>query len=85
MDQKIKDRIKKETDYILTTKDTLRNVAKKFKVSKSTVHKDLSERLKEIDKKLFNNVNDILQDHLENRHIRGGEVTKEKYAKRKED
>ena len=47
--------------------------------------KDLSERLKEIDKKLFNNVNDILQDHLENRHIRGGEVTKEKYAKRKED
>ncbi len=81
MDQKIKDRIKKETDYILTTKDTLRNVAKKFKVSKSTVHKDMSERLYKLSPELADKIRNILNEHLEYRHIKGGESTKIKYQK----
>ena len=83
MVKNLKSRVINEANHIINTKETIREVAKKYQVSKSTVHKDLSERLKEIDKNLFNNVNDILQDHLAERHIRGGEVTKEKYAKRR--
>ena len=83
MVKNLKNRVINEANHIINTKETIREVAKKYQVSKSTVHKDLSERLKEIDKNLFNNVNDILQDHLAERHIRGGEVTKEKYAKRR--
>ena len=50
-------------------------------VSKSTVHKDLHERLYDIDKNLFKKVDKIMQDHLEIRHINGGNATKMKYEK----
>ena len=56
-------------------------IAKKINVSKSTVHKDLHERLYDIDKDLFNKVDKILQKHLEVRHINGGYSTKIKYEK----
>lgn len=75
----IVDRIKYETEYILKTNETIREVAKKFKVSKSTVHKDLHERLKDINSKIYNDVKKLMKKHIEIRHINGGEATKNKY------
>lgn len=81
MNKKIIDRITKEANYILATRNTLREVAKKFHVSKSTVHKDISERLSSISPQLATKVRNILDEHLKERHIRGGESTKIKYQK----
>ena len=77
----IKERVIQEANYMIKTNDTLRRTAIKFNVSKSTVHKDLHERLLYIDKELFNKVNSILQYHMDIRHIRGGQSTKKKYEK----
>jgi len=84
MRNEIVKRVLNEATYILETKKTIREIAKENKISKSTVHKDLHERLKIIDNKLFNKVNKILQEHIDIRHIRGGESTRQKYLKRKE-
>ena len=81
MDKKIVFRVRQEAEYILKTKETLRNVAKKFKVSKSTVHKDISERLQTISPELSTKIRNILDEHIMIRHIKGGESTKEKYQK----
>ena len=75
----INERVLKETDYILETKKTIREIAKIFRVSKSTVHKDLNERLKKIDKLKYKDVKKILEYHINIRHIRGGESTRKKY------
>ena len=72
-------RVIDEAYYILETEKTIREIAVTQNVSKSTVHKDLHERLKEIDKDIFISVDKILQEHLDVRHIRGGESTKQKY------
>ncbi|MBQ7141247.1 MAG: sporulation transcriptional regulator SpoIIID [Bacilli bacterium] len=72
-------RVIDEAYYILETEKTIRAIAFTQNVSKSTVHKDLHERLKEIDKDIFISVDKILQEHLDVRHIRGGESTKQKY------
>lgn len=82
---KIKTRVIEEANYIIETKQTIREIANKFKVSKSTVHKDLSDRLKEIDKELYNEVEKILEYHTNIRHIRGGQSTKNKYLKQKQN
>lgn len=79
----INDRVLKETNFILKTNKTVREVASEFNVSKSTVHKDLQERLPKINKDLFCKVQDLMQQHIEERHIRGGESTKNKYKKLK--
>lgn len=73
------ERIKKEAIYMIATGETIRQIAQKFKVSKSTIHKDLHERLKKIDRNLYNQVDQILKYHIEVRHLRGGESTKKKY------
>ena len=65
--------------YILDNNATVRATAKKFGISKSTVHKDLHERLLKIDKEKYKNVEDILKYHIDIRHIRGGESTRKKY------
>ena len=75
----INERVLKEADFILKTGYTIREVAEIFNVSKSTVHKDLKERLIKIDKNKYNRVNEILKYHLNIRHIRGGESTRKKY------
>lgn len=72
-------RVINEADYIINTGKTIRDIASIFKVSKSTVHKDLHERLLEIDKNKYEEVNKILKYHIEIRHLRGGESTKLKY------
>ena len=64
---------------MIETESTVREIASIFKVSKSTVHKDLHERLINIDKNLYFAVDKILKYHTNVRHIRGGESTKKKY------
>ena len=66
--------------YIIDTGDTVRGAAKKFGISKSTVHKDVSERLKKINPALFLEVRTILDENKAERHIRGGVATKLKYS-----
>lgn len=75
----IKERVIKEANHIINTKETIRQTAQKFKVSKSTVHKDINDRLRKINLELYNELNPILSEHLKTRHIRGGNSTKEKY------
>lgn len=79
----LNDRVIKETNYILKNNKTVREVASEFNVSKSTVHKDLQERLPKINKDLYNRVQVLMQQHIDERHIRGGESTKNKYKKLK--
>lgn len=81
MNKKIIERVVSEAKYIIESKETVRDVAKVFKVSKSTVHKDMQERLETIDKKLHKEVDKIFNYHKEIRHINGGEATKNKYLK----
>lgn len=77
------ERIRNEASYIIKTKQTVRQLAQKFKVSKSTIHKDLHERLKNIDYDLYVEVDKILKYHAKIRHLRGGESTKQKYLNKK--
>lgn len=70
--------------YIIDSKDTVRGAAKKFGISKSTVHKDVSERLKKINPALSKEVRQILDENKAERHIRGGMATKIKYSHLKE-
>lgn len=65
--------------YIADSHDTVRGAAKKFGVSKSTVHKDLTQRLRFVSPTLFTEVKAILAQHKDERHLRGGEATREKY------
>lgn len=81
MDKVIITRVLEEANYIIKTNYTLRQIAKEFNVSKSTVHKDLKERLKLIDLSLHKEVKNILKNHKDTRHIKGGESTKKKYLK----
>lgn len=67
--------------YVIENKATVRKTAVVFGISKSTVHKDLSKRLKKISPILFTQVDKILQINKQQRHIRGGYATKLKYLK----
>lgn len=78
----IKERTLKIGLHIVETKRTVRSIAKEFGVSKSTVHKDLTERLPEINPELANQVKEILEYHKSVRHLRGGEATKIKYRRK---
>ena len=69
--------------YITETGSTVRNAARKFRVSKSTVHKDITERLLEINPPLAAQVKTVLDNNKAERHIRGGIATREKYRKQK--
>mgnify|MGYP003372609708 FL=1 len=65
--------------YIIETQSTVRAAAGKFGVSKSTVHKDLSERLPQCNRTLYLQVKDVLEQNKAERHIRGGMATRRKY------
>ena len=84
MYESISSRVIAVANYMLESKLTIREIAKKFGISKSTIHKDLSERLMHIDVLLYKEVNKILTEHKEVRHIRGGQSTKIKYLSLKE-
>jgi len=75
----IKKRIIAEALYIKHNKATIRETAVVFNLSKSTIHKDMSERLLKIEPELYLIVKNILNENLKTRHLKGGEVTKSKY------
>jgi len=79
----MKDYIEERTitlaEYIVENKTTVRDTARKFNISKSTVHKDVAERIWQINKTLAKNVKDVLSENKADRHIRGGIATKNKY------
>ncbi len=70
-------------EYIVQQKATVRSTAKYFGVSKSTVHKDVSERLQDINSSLYKDVKKVLEVNKAQRHIRGGYATKNKYARKR--
>lgn len=81
MENRIEQRVLNEAHYMIKTNETIREIAKHFKVSKSTVHKDLKDRLKLIDLQTYDKIKNIIKNHTETRHIKGGESTKKKYQK----
>ncbi len=66
-------------EYIITHKATVRQTATQFGISKSTVHKDVAERLKRVKPSLYKEVKVVLDINKQERHIRGGQATKQKY------
>lgn len=74
-------RVMDETNEILNSKKTIREVTKIYNVSKSTVHKDLHERLYYINQERYKKIQEIFKYHIDIRHIRGGESTKKRYLK----
>jgi len=76
----IEERVIEVAEYIINTQKTVRETAKKFSISKSTVHKDVTERLLKINPELANRIRDVLEYNKAERHIRGGEATKNKYS-----
>lgn len=79
MSDTIEQRACKLAVYMIETGATVRTTAKQFNISKSTVHKDLSQRLPQYNQQLYNQVRCILDTNKALRHIRGGLATQEKY------
>ena len=79
MKELVRDRAVVLGDYIIETGATVRAAAKVFKVSKSTVHKDVTERLRKDNPQLYREVKVILEKNKQERHIRGGMATRRKY------
>ncbi|MGN0711142.1 MAG: sporulation transcriptional regulator SpoIIID [Anaerovoracaceae bacterium] len=79
MKEYIEERALELAQYIIDTNATVRAAAAKFRVSKSTVHKDITERLQEINPALAAEVKSVLDNNKAERHLRGGMATKEKY------
>ena len=84
MQEHIKRRALEIGTYIIESSSTVRQTAEVFGVSKSTVHKDVTERLPQINKQLSAQVKNILETNKAERHIRGGEATRRKYKRNTE-
>lgn len=85
MQSDINSRAINEGHYIAKTRCTIRECARKFNISKSSVHKDVSYRLKALDAKLYNEVREVLEINKMEKHLRGGIATKKKYLMLKEE
>lgn len=70
-------------EYLVKNEETVRGVAQKFSISKSTVHKDITIRLKNINPVLYKEAKEVLEKNKLERHLRGGEATRIKYLKRR--
>jgi len=79
MNEDIRLRVTETAQYILKTGATVRSAARRFGVSKTTVHKDMRKRLIHIDRDLFERVDKVLEKNRMERHIRGGMATRRKY------
>ena len=77
----IAERVMDIAHYLLENKCAIREAAYVYCVSKSTAHKDLAERLPELDKRLYEQAAEVLKENWDERYIRGGEATKQKYKK----
>ena len=84
MNKYIFKRVNDIADYIINTNKTIRETAKVFNVSKSTVHKDIKERLCVINLNKYNKVKKIMNNHIETRHIKGGESTRQFFLRKKQ-
>ncbi len=85
MQDYIQKRVLEISNYIIESQATVRQTAGVFGVSKSTVHKDVTERLPLINELIAIRVRDILDSNKAERHLRGGEATKQKYLKKREE
>lgn len=74
-----KERCESIAIYMLENRGTVRSAASYFGISKSTVHKDVTQTLKKVNRSLYERVNELLETNKSERHIRGGEATKRKY------
>ena len=83
IDSLMKERCVELAEYVIETGATVRAAAMHFGVSKSTVHKDLTSRLRYANPRLYKEVKAVLQTNKSERHIRGGEATKRKYLSEK--
>ena len=83
MRREIEIRVVDAAEFIAATGATVRTCAAKFGVSKSTVHKDMRDRLPKVDTELMKKVDKVLGINRAERHLRGGQATKEKYARRR--
>lgn len=81
MKEDLVERVLSMANHINETHDTIRKTAKIYGYSKSTVHNDVSKKLKSIDYKLYVKTKSILEENFADKHIRGGEATKKKYVK----
>lgn len=79
MTDKVAERIIAEAKHIINSHDTVRKTARIFGVSKSTVHNDMSKKLRALSYGLYKKVQNILQENFKDKHIRGGEATRKKY------
>lgn len=75
----VEERAVELAEYIIKTRATVRFTAKKFGISKSTVHKDVSQRLRTLSPELYKSVKEVLEQNKAERHLRGGIATKNKY------
>lgn len=85
MQDYIQKRVMDISNYILESQATVRQTASIFGVSKSTVHKDITERLPVINEIVAKQVRDILENNKAERHLRGGEATRKKYKQEKSE
>ena len=79
MNESMEDRARRLALYIIENRATVRSAARKFGISKSTVHKDLAERLPQFDRGLYLQAKAVLEENKAERHIRGGIATRRKY------
>ena len=79
MNESMEDRARRLALYIIENRSTVRAAARKFGISKSTVHKDLAERLPQFDRSLYLQAKAVLEENKAQRHIRGGIATRKKY------
>lgn len=79
----IEDRVLMEANYILQTNSPVRKTANVFGVSKSTIHYDVSNRLKKTNYALYLKIHRILENNFNEKHLRGGEATKNKYKQKR--
>ena len=79
MKEYIEERAIEIANYIIEEKATVRQAAKKFGMSKSTIHKDVTERLLQINRQLASQAREVLDTNKKERHIRGGMATRKKY------
>ena len=75
----MEERAERLAQYIIENRTTVRAAAQKFGISKSTVHKDISERLPQFNRVLYQQVKEVLEVNTAQRHIRGGIATRKKY------
>ena len=85
MKEDLEDRIRMFANHILQTHDTIRKTANIYGYSKSTIHNDVSVRLRKLDFQLYQETKKVLDENFAEKHLCGGEATKKKYQEKEED